>query len=119
MRGKTAGAQKLLRFISAAVLVAGLGSALWVYQAADEASDDVLMYEFRHSKKYRHDREAYGGKMTVVASDFVRWCEELLQGKSLAVLIGGVSVAVSSVLFFVAYRLPRNGKGDHREDRRE
>ena len=60
MNWKTANLQKRLYLIAAAVLLIGLGSSILIYLAASDAPEDMLIYEFEHSKLYRHDLELYG-----------------------------------------------------------
>jgi len=44
------------------------GSSILIYLAASDAPEDMLIYEFEHSKLYRHDLETLCGKMNVLAS---------------------------------------------------
>src|SRR5512139_1802216 len=118
MRGSSAHLRAGLHILAAGILLVGLLSAALIYLAAEDSSDSTAMHDFHHSRKYRHDLEAYGGKMTVVANELVRWFESLFQGKSLAVTIACLSIALSSVIFLVARHLPSNtGSGPGGENR--
>jgi len=108
MRGSSTQLRTGLHLLAAGILLVGLLSAALIYLAAEDSSDSTVMHDFHHSKKYRHDLEAYGGKMTVVANELVRWFESLFQGKSLAMTITCLSIALSSVIFLVARHLPSN-----------
>jgi hypothetical protein len=99
MRGSSTPLRTGLHVFAAGILLVGLLSAVLIYLTAEDPSESTAMYDFHHSKKYRHDVEAYGGKMTVVANELVRWFESLFQGKSLAVTITCLSIALSSVIF--------------------
>ncbi|MGE5239280.1 MAG: hypothetical protein ACM3ON_10790 [Chloroflexota bacterium] len=105
-----------LYLIAAGILLVGLGSAVSIYLTAEDASDDVSMSEFTHSKQYRHELEAYGGKMNVLASDFVLWFDGLWHGKSLAVTIACITIATCLVIVFLAYQLPSGSNPDHRDE---
>ena len=48
---------KRLYLIAAIILVLGLGSAILIYVAAENASDNVLGYEPENTKMYLHDLE--------------------------------------------------------------
>jgi hypothetical protein len=106
MNWKNASLQKRLYLIAAIVLLVGLGSALLIYLTAEDASEEMLIYEFEHSKLYRHNLELYGGKINVLASEFIHWFEGLWHGKSLALTITCITVIISLGFLFVAYHLP-------------
>ena len=105
MNWKTANLQKRLYLIAAAVLLIGLGSSILIYLAASDAPEDMLIYEFEHSKLYRHDLELYGGKMNVLASEFMNWFEGLWHGKSLSLTVACITGVISLGFLFVAYHL--------------
>jgi hypothetical protein len=102
---QNANLQKRLYLIAAIVLLVGLGSAILIYLAAEDATEDMLIYEFEHSKLYRHDLELYGGKMNVLASEFINWFEGLWHGKSLALTVACITAVISFGFLFVAYHL--------------
>jgi hypothetical protein len=105
MNWKTANLQKRLYLIAAVVLLIGLGTSILIYLAASDAPEDMLIYEFEHSKLYRHDLELYGGKMNVLASEFMNWFEGLWHGKSLALTVACITGVISLGFLFVAYHL--------------
>ena len=105
MNWKTRTLQKRLYLIAAVVLLIGMGSSILIYLAASDAPEDMLIYEFEHSKLYRHDLELYGGKMNVLASEFMNWFEGLWHGKSLALTVACITGVISIGLLFVAYHL--------------
>jgi len=106
MNWKNASLQKRLYLITAIVLLVGLGSAILIYLTAEDASEEMLIYEFEHSKLYRHNLELYGGKMNVLASEFINWFEGLWHGKSLALTVTCITAVISFGFLFVAYHLP-------------
>ncbi len=105
-----------LNFIGAVILIVGLGSALWIYRAADRVSGDILGYEQGYgspypvapedSKKYLRDLELYGGKANVLADEFRRWFEGLWQGRSLAFTVGAITIFAGVCFFYAASRSP-------------
>ncbi len=113
--------QTRLYLITAIVLLVGLGSAILIYLTAGNASDSDLVYEFEHSKKYVHDLELYGGKVSVLANELSHWFAGLWRGTSLALTVACITILVSFGLFFVAYHLPPDSKsdarGEHNRDR--
>jgi hypothetical protein len=98
--------QNRLYFMTAIFLLAGLGSALLIYLTAGDASENMAIYEFEHSNKYRHDLELYAGKWNILADDFSRWFGGLWHGQSLAFTIACITIAISLVVIVVAYHLP-------------
>jgi len=105
-----------LILISALILLVGLGSAILIYQTAENDSDSVLGYEIiggtaypirpEDSRTYRRNLELYGGKAALLADDLNRWLVGLWHGKSLAFTVAGICIFISLVIFFVANRLP-------------
>lgn len=116
-----------LNLLSAIILVVGLGSALWIYQRAENAPYGALGYEEEggilypvrpeDSKQYLRSMELYGGKANVLADEFRRWFGGLWQGKSLAFIIAGTSILISYGFFYAANRLqlPLESRLDHED----
>src|SRR5262249_33875419 len=84
-RGELEGriAARCLRFAAVAILIAGLGGAIWIYLAAAPA-DNALGYDPMQSKKYLHDLELYGGEAKVLAGQIMDWFESVWHGTRLA-----------------------------------
>ena len=93
-----------LNLLGALILVAGLGSAAWIYQRAHHTSHNTANYALNpeYSKMYRHNLEVYGGKFSVIMDDLRRGFLGLWQGKSLAVIIGAVTILVAAGFFYQA-----------------
>ena len=108
--------------ISAIILLVGLGSAIYIYQTAEDYLSGVLGYEIiggssypimaQNSKMYRHDLELYGGKAAVLADEFSRWIVRLWHGKTLAYTITFITLVTSFGFFFAANHLPSRLKSD-------
>ncbi|HEY3276885.1 MAG TPA: hypothetical protein VGJ94_09710 [Syntrophorhabdaceae bacterium] len=100
------------------VLLAGLGSAVAIYQSAIDEPPRVLGYEGgdesaypvrpEDSKSYLRDLELYGGKSNVLATQFRHWAGGLFQGKSLALIVAVFSLLLSYAAFYAAGRMPRD-----------
>jgi hypothetical protein len=98
--------------LGALILVGGLGSAALIYHRAADIPYGALGYEIadgtiypimpENSKAYRHNLEVYGGKFGVMMDDFNRWFLGLWQGKSLALILAGMSILVSFAFFYKA-----------------
>jgi len=99
-----------LYLIGAIILLAGLGSAAFIYKAAMNDSSSASGYEViggfiypstgENSKKYMHDLELYGGKAAVLTDEFMRWFAGLWHGKSLALTVACITIFIS--LCFIA-----------------
>ncbi len=130
MKRKIADLRACLILISAIIMLVGLGSAILIYRTAGNDSSSVSGYEIiggsvypirpEDSKMYRHDLELYGGKAAVLADEFRRWFVGLWHGKSLALMVAGISIFISFGIFFAANSLPSRLKSDFpSEDNRE
>ncbi len=119
---KIADLRTWLNVISAVILVAGLGSAIWIYQTAENKPYGALGYEAgdgsaypvmpEDSKKYLRGLELYGGKANVLMDELRRGFAGLWHGKSLAYTVGGLAVLVSFGVFYAASRLPSRQESD-------
>jgi hypothetical protein len=118
-----------LNLISAIILLVGFGSAVLVYQTAENNSNSVLGYENGYesvypimpqdSKKHLRDLELYGGKANVLMTEFRLWFVGLWQRKSLAFMVACFAIFLSFGVFYVASHLPYrlepdvSNKSDH------
>ncbi len=91
--------------LSAIVLVAGVGSAVWIYRAAARQTAAVAApYELNpeYSKQYQRELELYGGQANVLAYEIREWFVGLWHGASLAYMVGGSAILVALVLWYAA-----------------
>ena len=113
MKGKNINLKTRLYFITAVIILVGLGSAFLIYQTAENDEDSISGYELpslETSKKYGHDLELYGGKANVLAEEFRSWFVSLWHGKSLAFTIVCITIFISFGLLVVANHLPSDLK---------
>ena len=111
MKWKEADLRTRLYWAAAAVLLIGLLSALAIYLAADDNTENLLLYEYEHSKMYRHNIERYTGKWGVLFSDFMGWFDSLWRGRALASTVAFISIFLALCLFYAGYN-----SFDDRED---
>jgi hypothetical protein len=126
MKRKIAYLPLCLNLISAIILVAGLGGAIFIYQTAANNSNSVLGYEEgggsvypitpENSKMFLRDLELYGGKANVLAYQFRSWLVGLWHGKSLAFFVACIAIVISFGFFYAANHLPTRLKSDVREE---
>ena len=130
MKQEISDLRESLILIGAIIMLIGLGSAILIYQSSGDDVEGILGYEIingsaypirpEDSKVYRRDLELYGGKAAMVVDDFSRWFAGLWHGKSLAFTVAGISIIISFIFFFAAYRLPFILKSDtNSENNRE
>jgi hypothetical protein len=86
------------RFIALAIVFVGCGSALVIYATATPVPANPLGYDPEDSKQYLREMEVYGGKVNVLASDFLQWAESLWHGRRLAFTV--VCLTVLLLVFF-------------------
>lgn len=120
MKWKIVDQRTSLYFIGAIILLVGLGSAAFIYQATMNDSSSASGYEVvggfiypsggENSKKYMHDLELYGGKSAVLADEFMRWFAGLWHGTSLAFTVTFITIVISLGFFLAAAKLssPQN-----------
>jgi len=90
-----------LRWLSYAILILGLCSAVFVYVTASPPPQHPLGYDPFASKKYVRDLELYGGKINVLAVAFRQWLERLWQGQHLAYTLAFLTVILASIVWFI------------------
>jgi preprotein translocase subunit SecY len=122
MRWKIKNLHVFLKLTSAIILLVGLGSAIYIYQTAEDDLSGVLGYEIvggsvypvmpQDSKIYRHDLELYGGKAAVLADELSRWIAGLWHGKPFAYTVAFITLIISFGFFFAANHLPSRLKSD-------
>jgi hypothetical protein len=101
-----------LNLLGLLVLLAGLGSAVVIWRAQDRidrqdsgggtADSAVASLAPEDSRRYTHDVDQYYGKTGLLADEWMRWFEGLVQGKGLAKTITVLSLAAASGCFFSA-----------------
>lgn len=86
-----------VRFVTRAILFAGLAGAAAIYLVNSRPRG--AEFELERSRMVTHDLEVYGGRANVLADDFRTWFGGLWQGRNLA-----FTVAVLTILAALAYR---------------
>jgi hypothetical protein len=95
--------------IAVAILVLGLGGALWIYVAAVLAPGDISGEDPTDSKQYQRQMELYGGKANVLAADLMRWLGSLWHGRRLALTVACATVAVAGGVWLLTDPMPADG----------
>ena len=94
-----------IRLITTSILAAGLGSAIAIYLTTMPKAANPLGYEPEDTKKYLRDLELYGGKVNVLATEFMRWWGNLWHGRNLAFTLVWLTVVLALLFWFVSTRL--------------
>jgi len=89
-------------------LLAGAIASAAIYLTASQEEQSSLINEFRESKAYRHELEAYGGKLSIVSDELMQWFTSLWHGENLAFTVAFVSTAVALLLFWSARQISAN-----------
>jgi len=118
-----------LQAISAAILLVGMSSAIWIYERAGAGPPEVVGYEEgggttypvlpENSKVYERNMELYGGKANVLADELRRWFVGLWHGTSLAIIVACVTLLASFGFFFAADHLPPPGSDGRNNNQRK
>lgn len=91
-----------LRFAAGAILVVGLGGAIWIYIAAASSPADTGGYDLEQSKQYLRTMELYGGKANVLAAELRAWFNGLWHGTRLAYTVACASVLLAGAIWLGA-----------------
>jgi hypothetical protein len=100
-----------IRQLSASLLAMGLGIATVIYLLATPKGSNPLGYEPEDTKKYLRDLELYGGKVNVLATEFMRVWEALWHGRNLAYTVAVLSVVLALGFWLLATRMARTAEG--------
>ncbi len=101
---KNSGSLERCHVVAAAILVAGLGSAVAIYLTSAEAPVDPFS-EFENSKKYAHEIERMGGKAALAANAINKWFSGLWHGETLAYTVAVITLIIAAVYYYVATSL--------------
>jgi hypothetical protein len=93
-----------IRRITAGILALGLGGATWIYLTVPAPAANPLGYEPMDTKRYLRDLELYGGKVNVLATEFMRWWEGLWHGRNLAYTVASMTVLLAFGFWFITMR---------------
>ncbi|NWJ40633.1 MAG: hypothetical protein HXX12_06640 [Geothrix sp.] len=97
-----------IRQLTALLLAAGLGAALAIYLATAPQATNPLGYEPMNTKKYLRDLELYGGKVNVLATEFMGWWNDRWQGRNLATTVACLTVLAAGGFWLLATRRARD-----------
>jgi len=106
---------KRCRTVTAAILLAGFGSAVAIYLTAGEAPNDPFA-EFENSKKFAYELERMGGKAAVAANGFNKWFVGLWQGETLAYTVAVITMVIAAVYYFIATSLEEERRSNSGEN---
>jgi len=88
-----------LRWLAYAIVIIGLGSAVFLYATTSPPLQHPLGYDPFDSKKYVRELERYGGKINILAVEFRQWFASLWRGKPLAYTIALLTFLLASLLW--------------------
>ena len=92
--------KRRLNIVASLTLVSGVVASTAIFLTASPDEQSSLVNQFQDSKAYRHELEAYGGKLSVVSDDLTRWFSSLWHGENLAFTVAVLSIAVALLLFW-------------------
>jgi multisubunit Na+/H+ antiporter MnhB subunit len=93
------------------VLAGGAVASAAIYLTAATNGQNSLQEGFRGSKVYRHELEAYGGKLSLVSDELTSWFASLWQGETLAFTVAAIAADSAFLLLWLARRIPSVTKG--------
>jgi hypothetical protein len=100
--------KRRLQISARLTLIAGAIASTAIFLTASQEEQNALVNEFQNSKAYRHELEAYGGKLSIVSDELIRWFFSLWHGETLAFTVAFFSIAVTLLLFWAARHIPTN-----------
>ncbi|MBK8572476.1 MAG: hypothetical protein IPN91_07440 [Holophagaceae bacterium] len=107
-----------IRQLTGLLLAAGLGAALAIHLTATPPAPNPLGYEPMNTKKYLRDLEIYGGKVNVLATEFMGWWNDRWQGRNLATTVACLTVLATGGFWLLATRQARDLE-HHQDEARE
>ncbi|HJV47822.1 MAG TPA: hypothetical protein VJ549_00975 [Geothrix sp.] len=93
-----------VRQITLGILAAGFGTAAILYLRTAPGGANPLGYEPEDTKKYLRDLELYGGKVNVLATEFMRWWDGLWHGRNLAFTVAWLTTFAAAAFWLIAHR---------------
>ena len=108
----------VINYWGAAILMAGLSSAVLIYIFAQEDPDAEAARDIVRGRMYEHDLEVIGGKFTVYLAHLNDWFASLWQGTTLAYTVAVLAVAIALACFWVAHLIATTPPDDSRQERR-
>lgn len=93
-----------LHIVSLLVLLLGMASSTAIYLTVEDIPENVF-HDYEHSKIFRHEMEAVGGKLNMLLSELCCEFARLWQGKTLAYSVATLTIVLSSVIFMVERHL--------------
>ncbi|HXE95892.1 MAG TPA: hypothetical protein VN642_05780 [Dongiaceae bacterium] len=106
---------KRCRIVTAAILLAGFGSAAAIYLTAGEAPVDPFA-EFENSKKFAYELERMGGKAALAAHGLNKWFAGLWQGETLAYTVAVITIIIAAGYYFIATSLEEEARSKRGEN---
>ena len=93
--------------LTALLLAAGLAATALIHALTPPTPPNPLGYEATDSKKYLRDLELYGGKVNVLATEFMGWWNDRWHGRNLAVTVAVLTLVGAGGFAFGATRRAR------------
>jgi len=87
----------------------GASLSLYIYLTSQDVPESVF-YDYEHSKRYRHEMEAAGGKLNIVLNEMYQQFLRLFEGRALALFVAVITLMASISLIFIALRINSNSK---------
>jgi hypothetical protein len=87
--------------VTLSIVLVGLGSAAVIYLTAQEPQDNPFA-DYEQSKRFSHDVQRMGGKISLVANDLSSWFSGLWQGQQLAWSVAFITMVIAAVYYLVA-----------------
>jgi hypothetical protein len=87
--------------VTAGILLTGFGAAVAIYLTSDEIPDNPFA-DYENSKRFSHEVQRMGGKMSLVANDMTAWCAGLWQGRQLAYTVACITIVIAAGYYVIA-----------------
>lgn len=98
--------------ITIGILATGFGAAVSIYLMAGDDTPENLFADYEKSKKFSHEVQRMGGKMSLVANDITAWFASLWQGQQLAYTVAGITVVIALGYYFIASGIQPGEQGE-------
>ncbi|GAM10393.1 hypothetical protein OR1_02682 [Geobacter sp. OR-1] len=99
---------KIKLYISSGIVfLIGMSTSIGIYLTAQDLPESVF-YDYEHSKRFRHEMEAAGGKLNMLLHEMSKEFLGLWEGKNLAYTVAAITCFAVILIIYAAVPILKN-----------